>query len=67
MIGPEPVRYQDHGGVDEEPDEHAGRDYLCVGILLLVQVPCAADAQKPAAVSGPVQHQNDDVQHLCFT
>lgn len=64
MIGPEPVRYKNHDGVDEEPDEHAGRDDFRVRIFLLVQIPRAAYTQEPAAVPGPVEHQNNYVQHL---
>lgn len=64
MIGPETVRYQYHDRVDEETNEHAGRDNFRVRVFLFVQVPRAAHAQETTVVSGPVHHQNDDVQHL---
>lgn len=44
MVGPEPVRYQYHDGIDEESDEHTGRYDLRVWIFLFVQVPCPTDS-----------------------
>lgn len=50
--------------VDEEADEDAGSDDLRVGILVFVQVPCAAHAQELTTVSCAIQDQNDEVENL---
>jgi len=50
--------------VDEEADEDAGSDDLRVGILVLVQVPCPAHAQKFTPVSRAIQDQDDEVENL---
>jgi hypothetical protein len=50
--------------VDEEADEDAGSDDLRVGILVLVQVPCPAHAQKFTSVSRAIQDQDDEVENL---
>lgn len=54
--GAEQVGDQLNGCVNEETNEHTRRNDFRVRALLLIQVPCAADAQKIAAVTGSVQN-----------
>lgn len=57
-------RNQLHGRVDEEADKHAGSDDLHVRVLLLVQVPGAARTKEIARIAGPVQDDDNQVNHL---
>lgn len=51
-------------GVDEETDEHTARYDLRVGVLVLVQIPCPADAQEFTLVAHSVENQNYKINHL---
>lgn len=60
----EQVREELNASVDQITDVNTGRDDLRVGRLLLVQVPCSANAQEVTAIAESVENQHDDVQHL---
>jgi hypothetical protein len=64
MCGAQAEGYEHHGCVYKEADEHPRCDDFRVRILLLVQVPCASDAQELTAVACSVQDQDDQVQNL---
>lgn len=53
---------KNYAGVYEEPDEDARRDDLRVRVLVLVQIPCPANAQKFPLVSRSVQDQDNKIE-----
>lgn len=62
--GAETVGNQLHSCVYEKSDKHTRCHDFHVRVLLLVQVPCAANAEEITTVAGPVQNDDNQIDHL---